>query len=775
LPFKPLGIKYIFDHHDVIPELYLSKYDNKGFFYNAQVRLEKLTFHFSDVVMSTNSSYRELAITRGGVDPQDAFIVRNGTDVSFKAVPPNPTLKYGKPYLVGYVGTMSIQEGLDLLLDVVLHIKNLGRRDIHFTCIGGGPGLSGLRKMVLKRDLSDMVNFTGRIPDNQLLEILSTADLCVNPDKPCEMNDISTMIKIMEYMALGKPIVQFDLKEGRFSAQEASLYADNDNPVPDFAAKILWLLENPEERKRMGDFGRRRIEGKLAWKYSIANLLAAYQRAFSKRSSQKPISAPSLRWIRPDLLLGAPDSPNPRLKARQLLADHFRCDGNIADFAIAENVSRDSGYFRLGSDVICYGQCSSGAPSKSVTEPLHDAREHVVTSRSPVYLPFDPVQVVNGLRCERYLNSTSGDRPLPANKVCRSIYYALRPAMPVSVRKHFQRLYFHGRDKTLFPTWPVDRTVENIFEQLLVFAMKSQGVKKVPFIWFWPEGAPSCTVLTHDVETSTGMDFCSHLMDLNDSFGIKSSFQIVPEKRYAVRESFVETIRERGFEINVHDLNHDGNLFSNREQFLDRVERINRYATDFRALGFRSAVMYRNIDWYDALEFSYDMSIPNVAHLDPQRGGCCTVMPFFVGKILELPVTTTQDYTLFHILSDYSIGLWERQISLIRQKHGLISFIIHPDYIVDERARSVYVQLVRYLTKLRSKAETWIALPREVDSWWRLRSNMNLINEAGFWRIEGAGSERARLAYAVLDNDTLSYEFALCPEERGTQRKKSMA
>jgi glycosyltransferase involved in cell wall biosynthesis len=128
-----------------------------------------------------------------------------------------------------------------------------------------------------------MVNFTGRVPDKQLLEILSTADVCVNPDKPCEMNDISTMIKIMEYMALGKPIVQFDLREGRFSAQDAAVYADTRNQVTDFAAKIIWLLDNPDKRRRMGEFGRRRVEKELAWEYSVQNLLAAYQRAFSKR------------------------------------------------------------------------------------------------------------------------------------------------------------------------------------------------------------------------------------------------------------------------------------------------------------------------------------------------------------------------------------------------------------------------------------------------------------------------------------------------------------
>jgi glycosyltransferase involved in cell wall biosynthesis len=285
LPFKVFGVNYIFDHHDATPELYLSKYEKKGPLHTAMVLLEKLTYRFSDVVMATNRSYKDLAVMRGGLAPDDVFVVRNGPDLeTFKAVPANPALKYGKPYLVGYVGTMSTQEGLDILLDVALHIKNKGRRDVHFTCVGGGPGLAGLRLMVKEKGIEDMVNFTGRVPDRQLLEILSTADVCVNPDKPCEMNNISTMIKIMEYMALGKPIVQYNLNEGRFSAQEASLYSDNCNRVSDFADKILWLLAHPEERRRMGEFGRRRVETELAWEYSVENLLGAYEKAFSKRA-----------------------------------------------------------------------------------------------------------------------------------------------------------------------------------------------------------------------------------------------------------------------------------------------------------------------------------------------------------------------------------------------------------------------------------------------------------------------------------------------------------
>ncbi len=405
-----------------------------------------------------------------------------------------------------------------------------------------------------------------------------------------------------------------------------------------------------------------------------------------------------------------------------------------------------------------------------MTDPLHDAYEHVSATTSSVQLPFDPVQVVNNLRHERYLSNTAEDRrAINAHSLVRNLYYLARPVMPVAVRKHMQRRYFRGWDKIPFPRWPVDFTVENIFEQLLILSMKSRNVKRLPFIWFWPDGAPSCAIVTHDVETSAGKDFCPQLMDLNDRFGIKTAFQFVPEKRYSLPQELLDCIRERRFELNVHDLNHDGHLMENREEFLRRAKRINCHGRRLGTLGFRSAMLYRNIDWYEALDFSYDMSVPNVAHLDPQRGGCCTVFPFFNGKILELPVTMVQDYSLFHILKDYSIDVWKEQISLIREKHGIMQMIIHPDYIRDKAARCVYTELLYYLSELRAGGETWIALPSEVAAWWRLRKELRLVNEAGSWRIEGEGRQRARIAYATIVDEKIAYEFEPAVLEMGSQ------
>jgi hypothetical protein len=279
-------------------------------------------------------------------------------------------------------------------------------------------------------------------------------------------------------------------------------------------------------------------------------------------------------------------------------------------------------------------------------------------------------------------------------------------------------------------------------------SLRASGAERIPFIWFWPEGKSSCAIVTHDVETKVGRDFCASLMDIDDSFGIKASFQVVPEERYDVPVEFLNSIHLRGFEVVVHDLNHDGGLYKNRKQFLERAEKINSYGKAFGATGFRAAVLYRKQSWYDAFKFSYDMSVPNVAHLDPQRGGCCTVMPYFLGDILEIPVTTIQDYTLFNILHDYSIDIWKQQTNLIMERHGLMSFIVHPDYVMQQREREIYQCLLKHLATLRGDQSLWITTPGEVDCWWRQRAKMRVVEGQNGWCIEGIGSERARLAWA---------------------------
>jgi len=276
--FRLFGKKFLFDHHDLNPELYEAKFGRRDFFHRLMLKLEYWTFRSADVSIATNESYRRIAMGRGRMPPERVFVVRSGPSLErLKILPPDARLKRGRRYLVGYVGVMGKQEGIDYLLRAARHIVfDLGRSDVHFGLVGGGTSFEEMKALAQELGVADHVTFTGRVPDGEMLAMLNTADVCVNCDVVNEMNDKSTMNKIMEYMALGKPIVQFDLAEGRYSAQAASLYARRNDAV-DLAAKIVELLDDPERRRQMGEYGRRRVIEELEWCHEVPKLLAAYE------------------------------------------------------------------------------------------------------------------------------------------------------------------------------------------------------------------------------------------------------------------------------------------------------------------------------------------------------------------------------------------------------------------------------------------------------------------------------------------------------------------
>jgi len=277
--FKLLGKRYIFDHHDINPELYEAKFNKRGFFWKLMVWFERLNFGAATVSIATNNSYRDIAIKRGKMAPENVFVVRSGPDLNrLKIMPENRDWHKGRAHMVGYLGVMGDQEGIDLLLTSAAEIIFTHKRDVQFVLVGGGPALADLQKQAADLGLTDHVTFTGRAPDDVLFDVLSNADICVNPDRVNPMNDQSTMNKILEYMAFSKPIVQFEVREGRYSAQDASLYA-KPNDTADMAGHIMTLLDDPALRAKMGDYGRNRIESELSWDHQVDTLVAAYQKA----------------------------------------------------------------------------------------------------------------------------------------------------------------------------------------------------------------------------------------------------------------------------------------------------------------------------------------------------------------------------------------------------------------------------------------------------------------------------------------------------------------
>jgi glycosyltransferase involved in cell wall biosynthesis len=277
--YQLFGKKFIFDHHDLSPELYLAKYEKQpDLMYKSLLWLERMTFRTADVVISTNESYRQVALGRGQCQPDRVFVVRNGPDFDrLKVLWPEPELKEGRKHLICYLGTLCNQDGIDYLLRALKYlVEELGHTDFLCAVIGGGPELEELQALKSRLGLDHYVKFTGRLSDRDVCRYLSSCDVCVDPLPRNAFSDRSTMNKIGEYMAFGKPIVTFDLTETRRTAQNAAIYAAP-NDEQDFARKLFLLLQQEQWRRHLGAVGRRRVETQLSWPHSIPHLLAAYR------------------------------------------------------------------------------------------------------------------------------------------------------------------------------------------------------------------------------------------------------------------------------------------------------------------------------------------------------------------------------------------------------------------------------------------------------------------------------------------------------------------
>ena len=291
LPFKLMGKKFVFDHHDLAPELYQSRYGARDGLVLWGLRwAEKFTFKLADVTIATNESYKEVHIRRGRVRPDKSFVVRNGPNLDrMTIVAPSQRLRQMGKSILCYIGCLNPQDGLDYLLRALSHLtRDLKRSDYYCVIMGQGDSLANLKQMTRELKLEDYVEFTGYIPDAELLANLSAADICADPDPSSPLNDVSTWIKIMEYMAYGKPIVSFDLKETRYSAQDAAIYV-KPNDERAFALAIAKLMDDPELRSQMGAFGRARVERELQWNCVGRNLLSAYEAVLAKNITEPDI------------------------------------------------------------------------------------------------------------------------------------------------------------------------------------------------------------------------------------------------------------------------------------------------------------------------------------------------------------------------------------------------------------------------------------------------------------------------------------------------------
>lgn len=294
IPFKVLGKRFVYDQHDLSPELFELKFARKDFLYRLLLICERLSYRVADLVIVTNESFRAVALQRGSIESEKIFIVRNGPDLNrFRPGPPSNELKRGAKYLALYIGVMAEQDGVDRIIRAAAHIVHvLGRKDIRFALLGNGDRIAALQDLVRSLDLGRQVEFPGYLQDTELLAYLWTADVCLAPDPPVRLNQLSTTIKVMEYMSCGKPTVAFDLLETRRSAGDSAVYVSDDDSVA-FGRAVVALLDQPKRRETMGQIAVATVRSSLHWGRSREALFAAYNYLSGNHQLEHPALIPA--------------------------------------------------------------------------------------------------------------------------------------------------------------------------------------------------------------------------------------------------------------------------------------------------------------------------------------------------------------------------------------------------------------------------------------------------------------------------------------------------
>jgi hypothetical protein len=360
-----------------------------------------------------------------------------------------------------------------------------------------------------------------------------------------------------------------------------------------------------------------------------------------------------------------------------------------------------------------------------------------------VFLPFDPNEVVDNYFTERYATVLSGAFLRKLKHSAIRAYYGARPVIPrasqIWLRRRFARIQMRSR----FPRWPTESALDDFFE--LLFAVLSGMVgAPIPRIAAWPDGRTWALVLTHDVEQADGYAAVDRIFELERRYGLRSCWYYVP-RRYPIDLEDLRRLKLSGSEVGIHGLYHDGRDLASLATLKKRIPDIRDAAERWGAVGFRAPALHRQWDWMPLLGFDYDTSFPDTDPYEPMPGGCCSWLPFFIGDLVELPVTLPQDHTLFVILRQQDETVWVQKAELLRARGGMALMDSHPDYLLDPR---VYGAYERFLERFTPDEAAWRALPREVSAWWRRRAASRLEHDGKDWHIVGPAAVDGRIEFA---------------------------
>lgn len=346
------------------------------------------------------------------------------------------------------------------------------------------------------------------------------------------------------------------------------------------------------------------------------------------------------------------------------------------------------------------------------------------------------------LREERYRGRSEG------RSLLMSTYYNVKPLLPRRLQLALRRRYAVRQARVEFPRWPIEPILVERRVAALRAELQASGTRALPTVATWPEGHRFAAILTHDVEGPKGVALVREIMAIEQRHGFRSCWNFVGDW-YEIEDGLFEHVRAEGHEIGLHGMKHDCKLFESRANFDAELPEIHRTLRDWDAVGFRAPATHRNADWMEELGAAYDSSFPDTDPFEPLGGGCCSILPFFLGEMVELPITLVQDHTLWEILRRDTIDLWTEKSDWIAANSGLINLIVHPDYLDRPERLRMYEEFLIYLKEMDGG---WNALPREVADWWRLRRDLGCVTDGPqSAHVVGPGSERARIEWLDAD------------------------
>lgn len=336
-------------------------------------------------------------------------------------------------------------------------------------------------------------------------------------------------------------------------------------------------------------------------------------------------------------------------------------------------------------------------------------------------------------------------------------YYRLKPLLPRPLQLWLRRLYARRQVRRTFPAWPVEPLLVEHLHARLRDDLRRSGAQRLPIVNFWPRGHRFAAVLTHDVEGPAGIRNIPRVLEIERRHGMVSSWNFVA-REYTIPDGTFERLRAAGCEVGLHGIRHDGRLFADRASFEANLPLIRRYLAEWNAVGFRSPATHRNADWMGELGCLYDSSFPDTDPFEPHAGGCCSIFPFFIDDLVELPITLVQDHTVWEVLRRDPMELWTQKATWIARHHGLVNIIVHPDYVLSPERLATYEQFLVFLRERLDGDGGWHALPHDVAQWWRTREGLVVTQVDGEVTItghDGAPAEEATVAWVREEGEDI--------------------